>query len=95
MNCPKEIITDFIFGTEEFLDSLKTLSVNIYSGATKTVDVVDLTGVVIVDSSATAVLKRENVIKNKTSEEPATLVSPQRENQIMRLLKIVVLEVMV
>ncbi len=56
---------------------------------------VDLTDVVIVDSSATAVLKRENVIKNKTSEEPGNIVSPQRENQIMRQLKLVVLEVVV
>ena len=54
----------------------------------------DLTGTIIV-ISATAILKRENVIKNKVSEKFAIIVSLQCENQIRGPLKIVMFEVMV
>ena len=71
MNCPQEVIRELIFGAEEFLESLRTLGVNIHSGGGETADVGDLTGTVIVDSSATAILKREDVIKNEISEDLA------------------------
>ena len=69
MNCPQEVIKELIFGTEDFLESMRCLGINIHSGGGETADVGDLTGTIIVDSCATAILKRQDVIKNEISED--------------------------
>ena len=69
MNCPQEVIQELIFGTEDILESMRNLGINIQSGGGETADVGDLTGTIIVDSCATAILKRQDVIKNEISED--------------------------
>ena len=61
-NFTGEALAELINGSEEFLAKLRTLGVKIYSGGGETADVGDLTGAVVVDSCAVAVMKRENVI---------------------------------
>ena len=69
MNCPQEVIRELILGTEDFLESMRTLGINIRSGGGETADVGDLTGTIIVDSCASTILKRQDVIKNEISED--------------------------
>ena len=51
-----------INGSENFLGKLRSMGLNIQSGGGETADVGDLTGTVVVDSCAVAVMKRKNVI---------------------------------
>ena len=41
MNCPQEVIRELIFGTEDFLESMRCLGINIHSGGGETADVGD------------------------------------------------------
>ena len=41
MNCSKEIIIELIFGADEFLESLRALTISIFSGASERADVGD------------------------------------------------------
>jgi len=60
-----EIIKAIIEGTEEFLQLLRDLGVNIYSTGGETADVGDLVRTIIVDSTVTARDRRENIIQSK------------------------------
>ncbi|MBQ6534921.1 MAG: hypothetical protein IJI37_07090, partial [Opitutales bacterium] len=51
-----------ISGSEKVLEKLRGLGVKIYSGGGETADVGDLTGAVVVDTCAVAVMKRSGVI---------------------------------
>lgn len=62
---PGEVISAIIAGTEELIAELKTFGVNIYSTGGETADVGDLVKTIIVDSTVTARMKREEVIDNK------------------------------
>ena len=63
-NFPAETLASLIQGTEEFLQSLRELGINVESGGGETADVGDLTGTVAVDSCAVAVARRDTIIDN-------------------------------
>lgn len=62
---PGEVISAIINGTEEFLSEMRDLGVNIFSTGGETADVGDLVRTIIVDSTVTARMKRENIITNE------------------------------
>ncbi|MBP7731763.1 MAG: phosphoribosylformylglycinamidine cyclo-ligase [Bacteroidales bacterium] len=59
-----EVISAIINGTEEFLEKMRTLGIGIYSTGGETADVGDLVRTIIVDSTVTARMKRNEVITN-------------------------------
>jgi len=61
---PGEVISAIINGTEEFLQSLRDQGVEIYSTGGETADVGDLVRTIIVDSTVTARIDRDEVISN-------------------------------
>ncbi|MDR2891405.1 MAG: phosphoribosylformylglycinamidine cyclo-ligase [Alistipes sp.] len=61
---PGEVISAIINGTEEFLQSMRSMGVNIVSTGGETADVGDLVRTVIVDSTVTARMRRADVIDN-------------------------------
>ena len=61
---PGEVIAAIINGTEELLAEYRKLGVNIYSTGGETADVGDLVRTIIVDSTVTCRMKREDVIDN-------------------------------
>ena len=63
---PGEVIAAIINGTEEILQMLRDNGLEIYSTGGETADVGDLVRTVIVDSTVTARMKREDVISNHT-----------------------------
>jgi phosphoribosylformylglycinamidine cyclo-ligase len=65
LNCPGEVISELIDGTEDFLAAMRDNGVNIYSGGGETADVGDLTGTLVVDSCAVAVMDKKDVITNE------------------------------
>ena len=62
INCPGEVVSALIDGTEQFLATLRDHDVPVYSGGGETADVGDLTGTVVVDSCAVGVMKKRDVI---------------------------------
>ncbi|SDL65171.1 phosphoribosylformylglycinamidine cyclo-ligase [Catalinimonas alkaloidigena] len=61
---PGEVVAALINGTEEILAQLRDLGVGIWSTGGETADVGDLVRTVIVDSTVTARLRRDEVISN-------------------------------
>ncbi|TWI24911.1 AIR synthase related protein [Sphingobacterium siyangense] len=61
---PGEVIAEIINGTEEILAELRELGIGIYSTGGETADVGDLVRTIIVDSTVTCRMKREDVISN-------------------------------
>ncbi|WP_299676668.1 AIR synthase related protein [uncultured Tenacibaculum sp.] len=61
---PGEVLSAIINGTEELITELKEFGVTIHSTGGETADVGDLVRTIIVDSTVTARMKRENVIDN-------------------------------
>ena len=59
-----EVITAIIEGTEEFLEKMRDLGVEIYSTGGETADVGDLVRTIIVDSTVTCRMPRKDVIDN-------------------------------
>lgn len=59
---PGEIIAELIHGTEEILAQLRDHGLEIYSGGGETADMGDLTPTITVDSTATSLFKKEDVI---------------------------------
>jgi len=59
-----EVLSQIINGTEELLQDLKEFGVEIHSTGGETADVGDLVRTIIVDSTVTARMKREDVIDN-------------------------------
>ncbi|MFT6747182.1 MAG: phosphoribosylformylglycinamidine cyclo-ligase [Glaciecola sp.] len=64
MKVPGEVISAIINGTEEVLENLRDNGFNIHSTGGETADVGDLVRTIIVDSTVTARMKREDVISN-------------------------------
>ncbi len=62
LNCPGEVVGALIEGSENFMARLREFGVKIYSGGGETADVGDLTGTIVVDSCAVAVMKKKDVI---------------------------------
>lgn len=61
---PGEVIAEIINGTEEILAELRKLGIGIYSTGGETADVGDLVRTIIVDSTVTCRMKRDEVISN-------------------------------
>jgi len=61
---PGEVISAIISGTEEILAELRDAGIGIYSTGGETADVGDLVRTIIVDSTVTCRMKREDVISN-------------------------------
>lgn len=61
---PGEVIAAIINGTESFLARMREMGVGIWSTGGETADVGDLVRTIIVDSTVTARLRREEVIEN-------------------------------
>ena len=61
---PGKVISAIINGTEELLEELKKWGIHIHSTGGETADVGDLVRTIIVDSTVTARMKREDVIDN-------------------------------
>jgi phosphoribosylformylglycinamidine cyclo-ligase len=61
---PGEVISAIINGTEELISELKSFGVTIHSTGGETADVGDLVRTIIVDSTVTARIKRNEVIDN-------------------------------
>ncbi|MBA4134173.1 MAG: phosphoribosylformylglycinamidine cyclo-ligase [Flavobacterium sp.] len=61
---PADVISAIINGTEELIAELKSFGVTIHSTGGETADVGDLVRTIIVDSTVTARMKREDVIDN-------------------------------
>ncbi|MDG2072207.1 MAG: GntR family transcriptional regulator [Pseudomonadales bacterium] len=64
LNCPGEIISALIDGSEAFMATMRDNGVEVYSGGGETADVGDLTGTVVVDSCAVVTMKKADVIAN-------------------------------
>lgn len=62
---PGEVISAIINGTEELISELREFGITIHSTGGETADVGDLVRTIIVDSTVTARMKREDVIDNK------------------------------
>lgn len=63
---PGEVIAAIINGTEEILAELRNAGIGIYSTGGETADVGDLVRTIIVDSTVTCRMKRDEVIANHT-----------------------------
>lgn len=71
---PSEVISAVINGTEELLGELRNHGVNIFSTGGETADVGDLVRTIIVDSTVTARIKRDQVIDNANIKEGQVIV---------------------
>jgi phosphoribosylformylglycinamidine cyclo-ligase len=71
---PGEVISTIINGTEEVLEMLRSHGMNIISTGGETADLGDLVRTIIVDSTVTARMKRENVIDNSNIKEGDVVV---------------------
>ncbi|MEN5194801.1 MULTISPECIES: AIR synthase related protein [Sphingobacterium] len=61
---PGEVLAEIINGTEEILGELREMGIGIYSTGGETADVGDLVRTIIVDSTVTCRMKREDIISN-------------------------------
>ena len=64
MLIPGEVIAAIINGTQEFIDEMKDRGVNIISTGGETADVGDLVRTIIVDSTVTCRMRRDQIINN-------------------------------
>ncbi len=71
---PGEVISAVINGTEEFLQSMRDLGINIYSTGGETADVGDLVRTIIVDSTVTTRMARKDVITTDRIEAGDVIV---------------------
>ncbi len=62
---PGEVITALIEGTEKFLEKMRQWNIDIHLTGGETADVGDLVRTVIVDSTVTARVRRNEIIENK------------------------------
>ena len=65
---PGEVISAIINGTNEIVDNLKKLGINIHLTGGETADVGDLVRTIIVDITATARLKKSEVLENNIQD---------------------------
>ncbi|WP_199269707.1 AIR synthase related protein [Mucilaginibacter lacusdianchii] len=71
---PGEVIAAIINGTEEILEELRSYGIGIYSTGGETADVGDLVRTVIVDSTVTCRMRRDEVISNHTIQAGDVIV---------------------
>lgn len=72
---PGEVIKAIIEGTEEFLETMRSYDVGIYSTGGETADVGDLVRTIIVDSTVTARVLRKDIITTDNIQEGDVIVS--------------------
>jgi len=65
MLIPGEVISEIIAGTEEFIENMRSAGVDIYLSGGETADVGDLVRTIIVDSTVTCRMRRNDVITNE------------------------------
>jgi phosphoribosylformylglycinamidine cyclo-ligase len=78
---PGTVIAEIINGTEEILADLREMGINIYSTGGETADVGDLVRTIIVDSTVTCRMKREDVISNHTIQAGDVIVGLSSSGQ--------------
>lgn len=71
---PGEIIAAIIEGTEEFIATMHQHGISIISGGGETADVGDLVKTIIVDSTVTARIRKNNIISNHTIKSGNVIV---------------------
>ena len=71
---PGEVIAEIINGTDEILSHLRSLGIGIYSTGGETADVGDLVRAIIVDSTVSCRMKRNDVISNDRIQEGDVIV---------------------
>ncbi|MFA6275381.1 MAG: AIR synthase related protein [Pedobacter sp.] len=71
---PGEVIAAIINGTEEILANLRALGISIFSTGGETADVGDLVRTIIVDSTVTCRIKRDEIISNHTIQDGDVIV---------------------
>ena len=71
---PGDVIAAIINGTEEFLAEMREHGVGIYSTGGETADVGDLVRTIIVDSTVTARIKKEDIISNHNIQDGDVIV---------------------
>lgn len=71
---PGEVISAIINGTEELISELEEFGITIHSTGGETADVGDLVRTIIVDSTVTARMKREDVIDNANIQDGDVIV---------------------
>jgi len=71
---PGEVISEIINGSEEFIQSMNEHGVSITSTGGETADVGDLVRTIIVDSTVTARMKRDQVINNQNITEDCVII---------------------
>lgn len=78
---PGEVIKAIIEGTEELLSNLRSFGFSIYSTGGETADVGDLVRSIIVDSTVTAVMNRNDVIDNRNIRPGDVIVALASDGQ--------------
>lgn len=78
---PGEVISAIINGTEEILEDLRNHGINIYSTGGETADVGDLVRTIIVDSTVTCRMRREDVISNSNIKPGHVIVGLESYGQ--------------
>ncbi|MHA4895911.1 AIR synthase related protein [Pedobacter sp. PWIIR3] len=78
---PGEVIAAIINGTEEILEELRSQGISIYSTGGETADVGDLVRTIIVDSTVTCRMKRDEVISNHTIQSGDVIVGLSSSGQ--------------
>lgn len=71
---PGEVISAIINGTEELIEDLREFGIEIYSTGGETADVGDLVRTIIVDSTVTARMRRDQVIDNRNIQAGDVIV---------------------
>ena len=71
---PGDVIKSIISGTDEVLSEFRNNGINIYSGGGETADVGDLVRTIIVDSSITARIRKDQIIDNANIQQEDVIV---------------------
>ena len=71
---PGDVIKSIISGTDEVLSEFRNNGINIYSGGGETADVGDLVRTIIVDSSITARIRKDQIIDNANIRQEDVIV---------------------
>jgi len=78
---PGEVLAELIAGNEEVLAQLRSQGVDIHSGGGETADVGDLTPTVVVDSCATAILPKKDVVTGRRIKPGLAIVGLASDGQ--------------
>ena len=79
---PGEVISAIISGTEEYLEELRRLDIDIHSTGGETADVGDLVRTVIVDSTVVSRMKRRDVIRVQIADGDAIVGLEDRKSVV-------------